>query len=452
MKTCRIEDDLKLFSKRDMVMLIIPLIVEQTFTSLMGMADTLMVSGISESALSGISCVDTVNVLVLMLLESFGVGGNVLCSQYMGRRDESSVKSVVMQLVIFELIVSTGIALLFFCGAGTLLGCLFAAADGEVFRLSRLYFRITILSYPFLGLYCASAALYRSIGNSKLPVTVVTIGNLMNIGLNALLIYGFGMGVAGAGWATLVSRVFCAGAMLFMQSKKGSVISLESLRGFRFRRAVLGGIIGIGAPGAIENGMFQFGKIVVQGIVVTLGTTVIAAQAMITQIETLISRPALAIAAGMLTITGQYIGAGRPDIAEKYAADLSVLGGLCCLVTGAVTQVFVYPVCSLTALSAEATELVFRILLFIAVCKVFLWAGAFSLNYCLKAAGDVRYPMYATTISMWVFRVLLGFLLCRFANLSLWGVWIAWITDWCVRNIFFIRRFRRGDWKKLKLV
>ena len=440
-----------LFTRRALVMLIIPLMIEQTLTALMGVADTLMVSTVGEASISGVTCVDSVNSLLLFVFESFGLGGSVLCAQYIGRKDHDAVRGVVRQLMTFLPIVAITVTGLCFVFARQILRLLYSAMEADVFAEAIVYFRITLFSCPFLALYSAGAALYRACGNSKLPVSVIAAGNILNIIGNAILIFGFRMGAAGAAWSTLFSRIFSCVILLTLQYRSDSAITLRGMMQVPFSWAKSIRILRIGLPTAMENGMFQLGKVIMQTIVVTLGTSVIAAQSLLTQFETLSSRPAMAVRIALLTVVGQYLGAGRPDLARKFTDHFMNIARVCCFVTGLFCVLICRPLCSVTALTPEAAKMVFDVLLFLAIIKVFLWPPSFMLMYCLKAAGDVKYPMWVSILSMWTFRVAGALVLTRFFHMGLWGVWAAWVCDWIARSILYTRRYRQGQWEHIRL-
>ena len=440
-----------LFSRRGLWKLIFPLMIEQTLTALMGVADTLMVSAVGEASISGVTCVDQVNSLILFVFESFSVGGGVLCAQYVGRRDRDAVRCVVRQLMTLVPVVAVAVTALCAAFASPLLKLLYASMEADVFAEALIYFRITLLSCPFLALYTAGAALYRACGEPKLPVAVIGVGNVLNIIGNAILIFGFHMGAEGAAWSTLFSRVFSCAALLILQARPGSDISLQGIGGVRLSRRETLRIVKIGLPTALENGMFQLGKVLMQAIVVTLGTSVIAAQSMLTQFETLSSRPSMAVRVALLTVAGQYIGAGRPDLARRFTDYFMDLARICCLLTGLLCLAITRPLCSLTALTPEATDMVFEVMAFLAVVKVILWPPSFMLMYTLKAAGDVKVPMWISIGSMWIFRVGGALILPRVFHLGLWGVWLAWVCDWIVRSILYTSRYRQGKWEKIRL-
>lgn len=436
----------ELFTKRDLRRFIIPLILERTLAALMGMADTLMVANLGDAAISGVACVDTLNLLLLYVFEAIAMGGNVVCAQYIGRGELRSANNTARQLMFAVLVAGAALAAPCFSCAEPVLRTLYPSAEADVLNNGRIYLAVTALSYPFLALYTASAALYRATGNSKLPVIVIMIGNALNVIGNALFIFAMGMGVFGAALATLLSRIFCCAVLLIFQVRPGSIVSLKGEDGFRPNIRDILRIMRIGIPTAVENSMFQFGKIIIQGTVIALGTAMAAAQAIIVQIEVVSLHPSLAVGSALLTIAGQYLGAGRPMAARRQTIRLTLLSQAFCAVLCAITIAVTPGLSKLAGLSAEGVELAWSIMLFICVFRTLVWPAAFTLPNCLRAAGDVSFTMSVSVASMWLFRVFLSFILCRTTDLGLWGIWIGWISDWTVRALLFSLRFARGKW------
>ena len=437
--------DIMLFSKNQMRALLVPLIIEQVLTGLMGVADTLMVSNVGEAAISGVSLVDSLNLLFVYFFSALAAGGTIVCAQYIGRDDAADAKQAAHQVMLASLALGAFFGALLMLIRRPILQLIFGNVEASVMDAAVVYLLITAASYPFLALYSSSAALFRAVGDAKRPMLVAAAADVLNIAGNAVLIFVCGLGVAGAALSTLASRIVSAAVMLYLQTKPGPV-SLRGLRGLRPDFAMIRRILRVGLPNAVENGMFQFGRLVVQSTVSTLGTTAIAVQAIVVTLELFGSMPAQAVGTGLLTIAGQCIGAGKPDEARYYMRRLTrvsfwiILGGGVILCTAAPL------IMRLTALTAEGGALACHILWAVLTVKVLLWPKAFTLPNGMRAAGDVSYAMWVSTISMWVFRVAFSWFLCRFTGIGLWGVWIGWCTDWLVRNLCFRLRFRSGRW------
>ena len=433
------------FNKNQLRALLVPLIVEQVLTGLMGVADTLMVSNVGEAAISGVALVDSINLLFTYFFSALAAGGTIICAQYIGREDEPDANRAAHQVMLTSVSLALVFGVLIMVVRRPLLRVIFGNVEPAVMEAAVSYFLITAASYPFLAMYTSSAALFRAIGDANRPMLVAAGADLLNIAGNALLIFGLHMGVVGAALSTLASRVVSAGVMLYLQSKP-SPIALRNPRGLRPDFPMIRRILRVGLPSAVENGMFQFGRLAVQSTVSTLGTTAIAVQAIVVTLELFGSMPAQAIGTGLLTVTGQCLGRGRTEEAKHYIRLLTRISFLVVLSTGILISALAPLIMRLTALSEDGALLACRILWVVLTIKFLIWPKAFTLPNGLRAAGDVSYAMWVSTISMWVFRVGLSWWLCRYTAVGLWGVWIGWCTDWLVRNISYRLRFRGEKW------
>ena len=220
----------KLFDPASLRALLLPLLLEQFLAVSMGMADTIMVSSVGEAAISGVSLVDGVNTLILQVLAALATGGAVIASQYLGRRDTRNARRAASQLY-FTLIVSTSTAaLLVMALCRPMLRAVFGAIEEDVMRFAQTYFFVSAVSYPFMGIYNAGAALFRAQGNSRISMYASLVMNVINILGNALLIFGLHMGVLGAALATLIGRVFAAAWVTWQLERSENPMRIASLR------------------------------------------------------------------------------------------------------------------------------------------------------------------------------------------------------------------------------
>jgi putative MATE family efflux protein len=390
--------------------------------------------------------------LVVYFFSSLAAGGSIVCAQYIGRDEPENANKASRQVML----ASFGLSLVLCVALATLrrplLRLIFGSVEQAVMDAADVYFLVTALSYPFLGLYSTSAALFRATGDSKKPMYVAAYADGLNIVGNAILIFACHLGVLGAALATLASRIFSAAVMLRFQHRPGQIITLDQYATIRPDKAMIQRILRIGLPNAVENSMFQFGKLVVQSTVAVLGTTAMAAQAIVVTLEMFGSMPAMAIGTGLLTVAGQCMGRGRPDEARYYMRYFTKISTLVVLVTGLLLSGCTPFVVKFTALSEEGARLACQLTWFTCALKLFIWPVAFTLPNGLRAAGDVSYAMWVSTVSMWVFRVGMSWYLCRYTAVGLWGVWIGWCTDWLVRNIAFMIRFKSNKWVRYSVL
>lgn len=441
-----------LFTKRALFTLIWPLLLEQTLSVTMGMADTLMVAGVGEAAVSSVSLVDTLNVLIIQILSALATGGAVIASQYLGRRDTENACRSAAQLYSVLGISTVVVSIVCMLLSRPILRGVFGSIDEDVMRFAQQYFLISAVSYPFIGLYNGGAALFRAQGNSRISMLASLVMNVINIAGNALLIYGFGMGVIGAALATLIGRVFAAVFILWQNQNLSNPLRVQELADLKPRSQPIRQILSLGIPSGLENGMFQIGKLCVSSLTSTLGTSAIAANAVANSVSTLANIPGNTMSLAMIPVIGQCLGAGDKKQAKHYSVTLLgiAIGGLA--IANALVFVLMPEIVTWFNLSAEASVLCTTVVHMFNVASVFFWATSFTLPNALRAGGDAKYTMTVSIISMWLFRVILSYVFVLQFQLGLAGVWLGMFCDWVFRSICFLIRFVHGKWMNHKVI
>ena len=441
-----------LFPRRALWMLLIPLIIEQMLNSLMGMVDTLMVSRVGAEAISAVSLVDSINNLVLQVFAAMAAGAAIICSQYLGRKDEKGCNDAAKQIVLTVVVISSVIMIIGVGFRKPLLHLIFGSVEEAVMTNAQIYFLITALSYPFIALFQAGAAFYRACGNSKFTMKTALIANVANIVGNTLFIFVLQMGAAGAAVSTLISRALCAFVVFYALRKPGYAIQLKNYFSIRPDLNLIVKILAIGVPLGIENGMFQFGKLAIQSTVSSLGTAAIAAQAMTIIFENVNGMAAVGIGIGLMTVVGQSIGAGRQEEAKYYIVKLASYAEVAMIISCILVYIAARPVTVLAGMSEESTALCMQMILAITIVKPLLWVPSFTPPNGLRAAGDVRFSMITATLTMWLCRVALSIFLMRVVKTGPIGVWYGMFADWGVRGVIFTIRFVRGKWLRFKVI
>ena len=441
-----------LFTKRALFTLIWPLLLEQTLSVTMGMADTLMVAGVGEAAVSSVSLVDTLNVLIIQILSALATGGAVIASQYLGRLDTENACRSAAQLYSVLGISTVVVGIVCMLLSRPILRGVFGSIDEDVMRFAQQYFLISAVSYPFIGLYNGGAALFRAQGNSRISMLASLVMNVINIAGNALLIYGFGMGVIGAALATLIGRVFAAVFILWQNQNLSNPLRVQELADLKPRSQPIRQILSLGIPSGLENGMFQIGKLCVSSLTSTLGTSAIAANAVANSVSTLANIPGNTMSLAMIPVIGQCLGAGDKKQAKHYSVTLLgiAIGGLA--IANALVFVLMPEIVTWFNLSAEASVLCTTVVHMFNVASVFFWATSFTLPNALRAGGDAKYTMTVSIISMWLFRVILSYVFVLQFQLGLAGVWLGMFCDWVFRSICFLIRFVHGKWMNHKVI
>lgn len=441
-----------LYPTKTMFALLVPIVIEQFLNSFMGMMDTMMVSNVSSEAISAVSLVDSINNLIIQVFAAMASGAAIICSQYLGSGKLNTSNKAARQVVLTVLTISLSLTLFGLTLRKPLLSLIFGQIEEGVMAQAQIYFLITVLSYPFLALFNAGAAFFRAGGNSRFPMKVSVISNFINIFGNALLIFGLHKGVAGAALATLVSRVFSAVVIFAFLRKPGQAIVVRDYFSIRPDMSLIWKILAIGIPSGIENGMFQFGKLAIQSTVSTMGTQAIAAQAMANIMESVNGIAGVGAGIGLMTMVGQAMGAGRKEEAKYYIVKCTQLGLAGILISCLFVLGICKPITWLAGMEPVSAQLCFEMVAAITIAKPMFWAFSFIPAYGMRAAGDVRFSMITSTVTMWCLRVALCVFLVKVFQMGPMAVWYGMFTDWAVRGVVFFCRFRSGRWMKQTLV
>ena len=444
------------FSRRALIALILPLIAEQFLAVLVGMADTAMVSAVGDSAVAAVSTVDTLNVLFINLFSAMSAGGAVVAAQYLGHGDKPNACAAAKQLMLSTVALAMLVTAVIVSFHRPIMGLMDDGRDAATLNQSYTYLLITAFSYPFLGIYNGGVGLLRAMGNSKASMYTSIAMNIINIGGNALLINVFGLGVAGAGISTLISRMVSALVILRILFNDTMPIHLDSpLREkgyFRFDFAMIRRIFRVGVPNGLENSLFQVGKVLIMGIITTFPTAIRAANGICNSVSSVVNIPGSAIGLAAITVIGQLIGADKKEEAKRYGKKLIRLMYLVEFPLNFLLIFFAEPVVRLFSLSEAGIPVAVQIERMYAVCSILTWVPSFGLPNILRAAGDVRFTMAVSMVSMLALRLGASYLLVYGFGLSLLGVWMAMHLDWIARGVCFIVRFSGNKWLEKKVI
>lgn len=441
------------FSNLDLRRLIVPLVIEQLLAITVGLADSLMVASVGEAAVSAVSLVDAVNVLLVSMFSALATGGAVVAGQYMGRREMEKANRAGAQLLLFMVECAVGITVLLYCIRPFVLHVVFGQIEADVANYANTYYLIVEASTIFLAIYNAGAALFRVMGNSQISMWVSLGMNLINVVGNAVLIFGFNRGVEGVAIPTLVSRAVAAVAMVVLLKKPSLPLHLPEKFSFRHEKAIIKNILLLGVPNGVEGSMFQLGKLLLLSVVSAFGTASVAANAIANTIASFQILTPQSIGLGMVTVVSRCVGAGEFDSARTYTRKLMRWGYVSMLLTNLLIFAALPLVLRLYSLSAEATDYARILLLAHGGIGILIWPVAFQLPQTLRAAGDTRFTMLVSTASMWAFRVVLGVIMARTFQLGVLGMWGAMFVDWIGRSVVFVIRYRGHRWetKALKI-
>jgi putative MATE family efflux protein len=448
MESCNMSEQPKqyLFSNQALFKLIFPLFIEQLLAVAVGLADSLMVASVGEAAVSAVSLVDNINVLLINVFSALATGGAVVAGQFIGHGDTKKAARSGEQLVVFVTLISLVVMVIMYLGKPFILHVVFGKIEPDVMDYADRYLMIVNASIPFLALYNSGAALFRAQGNSKVSMKTSLLMNGINIVGNAILVFGFRFGVEGVAIPTLVSRMTAAIVIILLLRNQELAIHISKPFHYRFDGKMVKRILGIGIPNGIENSMFQLGKIVLLSLISTFGTTAIAANAVSNTIAGIEILPGQAIGLAMTTVVSQCVGADDFVQVRYYTKKLMKYAISAMAVLNILILILLPFLMNIYHLSAETTRVTEQILLLHGIMAIFIWPFSFTLPSTLRAASDVRFTMFVGICSMWFCRIILGFFFGKTLGLGVFGTWVAMIVDWCVRSIFFVKRYLGNKW------
>ncbi|MBQ3865048.1 MAG: MATE family efflux transporter [Clostridia bacterium] len=441
-----------LFSRKDLTRLIIPLIFEQFMAVSIGIVATLLVSRAGEAAVSGISLVESINTLLIQVFSALATGGAVVCSQYLGKNDLESARLSARQLYYSVFSVSLFIMLVTLLLRDQLIRWIFGTLDEDVFRAAQIFFTLSAISYPFLGIYNAGAAVFRAMGNTKVSLLVSLVMNIVNLAVGYLLIIVLRLDVLGAGFATLLARLSGALTISLFLLSTGNPIHIRGIFRFSIDWSIIKRILGIGIPSGVENGLFQVGKVLVTSLVSSFGTASIAAYAIANNVSNFVYVPSGSLGLAMITVVGRCMGAEDVKEARRYTLKLAAIAYAGITLTAALSYILDTQILSWYAMTDETNALALVMIHMYAIFSALFHVPSFCLPNALRAAGDVRFTMTVSILTMWLVRVSLSYILSLWLHMGVIGVWLAMCLEWIVRGIIFVTRFLGNRWHQHKVI
>lgn len=435
------------FSNRELVTLIAPLIVEQFFAITVGLADSLMVATVGDAAISAVSLVDSISNLMIYIFSAMAAGGAAVAGQYIGRREKENANNAGQHLVALLGVTSVCFAALLYLFKTLILTTVFGQIDADVMAATNKYYTIVMASIPGIALYNGGAAIFRTMGRSDVSLKVSLLMNGINVGGNALLIFGFHMDVAGVAIPTLVSRTVAAVVILALLFNEKLPLHLSNLRAFEYKPRLLKNILYISIPSGVENGMFHLGRLILFSLISTFGTASIVANAIGNTLGNFHCFAGQALNLGLTTVISQCVGAGDYDGARYYMRKLTKAGYALMAAVNLGIIAMLPLIMRVYDVSPEGERLAVIVALIHGIAAIFLWMPSFSFPTFLRAAGDARFTMVASMLTMWLCRVFFAYIFGKLMGYGVVGVWVAHsILDWTVRSIVFFSRYRSGKW------
>lgn len=435
-----------MYSRKELLRLFIPAFVEMFLSTAIGVVNTMMVSGVGDFAVSGVSIVDSINFVAMNVFMAVSTGATVVIAQKLGSGDKSDATKTAAQSITTVALLATLTGLGLFVFGEQIINFLFGNAEQAVKAAAKTYLICSAISYPFLGTFNIFTGILRANNNFRASMIAAIASNVVNISVGALCIFYFNLGVLGAGIGLICARLI--GSLMLSIPLFGNH-DLNILKAsYRITFKILKPVLYIGVPAGLDSLVFNGGKLLVQTLVTSLGTASLAANSIASSMNTIINIPGSAISIVAITVIGHYAGAGSREELKKMINKLTLysmvlLGGVSLAFLPFATQFL-----KLYSPTEDVLQMALHITYLTLACMPIFWSAAFIVPSCLRSTGDVVYVTVISILSMWIVRVLGGYLFIRYTGLGLMGIWIAWCLDWVTRGVPFYGRVLSRKYEK----
>ena len=441
-----------LYSNKALFYLFIPLLVEYALEFFVGLADSIMVASLGEAAISGVSLVDFLMQLLIFSFSALATGGAVVAGQYLGDKQVDKAQNSATQLVWFSTLVSAALMIIVIILRQFLIGILFGQIEADVWHNADMYLYIVALSIPFIAVYNAGAAIFRTTNDASLPMKIMLVCDVLNIMGNAFCIYYLGWDVRGVAIPTVISRVVAALAVLHFVVDENYKLHIKRTLRHRFDINILKKVLKVGIPYGIENGLFQLGRVLVLSLVSTFGTMAIAANSVGYAIGIFSVLPGFAINLGLTAIISRCVGANDYEQARYYNKKCLILVFISHIIINVVIFVILPVVLNIYSLSAQTAQMTTEMVIWHGIFAIIIWPLSFTIPATFRGAGDSKSVMCISLAVMFTCRIALSYVIADWMGIGVFGTWIAMFVDWYVRAGIYIYRYFSNKWTEYRVV
>lgn len=446
---------------KTIVLLAWPVLVEQIFTTLVSFADTAMVGSMGAGATAAVSISNSPIFLLNGIIMALGVGLTALVARAKGAGDDELVRKLMRHAVLMILYVGLPIAILTACLSRLI--PLWMGADVDILDTAAQYNLITSCGRGFMLASMVLNSAFRGYGDTKTPMILNVVMNIVNIIGNFLLIYptrtisvfgfsftmfGAGWGVAGAAAATAIGMTV-AGLMALrvaFNPDNPYHVSMREKGSFRLDKELTRQIVHISIPAMLERICMSSSGIFVTSSIATLGTVSIAANSLSLSAESLSYMPAFAFQTAITTLVGQALGADKPKLAEKFVRVTMIMGVIVMCFTGLGLYLFAAPIISVFTPDQEVIQMAAECLKLMGMIQM-PQVAAWIFSGVLRGAGDTTANFYISAATNWGIRTLFSILAIRTFGLDLYATYIVMVVEIWVRLFILYLRYRSGKWK-----
>ncbi len=434
---------------RRVLRLAVPSASEMLLGMLVGLVNTYLVGHLGSASLTAVGLGSQWAMAAMVLFSAVGTGATALTARMIGASDHAGASRVVGQALAIA--VACGLLSTLLLASFAEPAMLLMGAHGEAVTQGATYLRIISLVFPVSALMFVGNACLRGAGDTRTPLLVMAIVNVINVVIAWVLVEGIGpfpaLGVAGAAWGSAAGRL--AGGLLVLALLLGGRVGLR-LRWRGPDREMAWRILRVGLPASLDQLIFRLGMLVWVRMVASLGTVAYAAHQIALNGESISFMPGWGFAMAATTLVGQGLGAGDHVRAEKDAMFCFGIAAVFMSAMGIVFVVAAPQIIGLFTSEAEVVAMGSTPLRLIGVVQPLL-AAMMVFSGGLRGAGDTLTPMLVNGAAIWLLRVPLTLLATSWLGWGLTGVWLVMALDLTVRGVVLFWQFRGGRWKMVQV-
>ena len=432
--------------------LFLPLLAENAFATGFSLINSSMISSAGMSALSAVNLVDTYTTVIALFFQGIATGAGIVVAQYRGARNTQMQQRAANLSIVAVTAFALFLAVVSICFRNGVINLFFGGADEEVLEIARYYMLFSCISLPLYGFITAELGVLRGIGEGKIALVITMINSVVYVLGNVLFIVVLGLEIKGLLISITITRIVTSVACFVVKRKMHSTFAYRLKELFVMDFKLLKRIILFGFPVAFENLLFNGGRLVLQMILVPLGTNSIATYNIAYNIMAFSQIPNTAMSTTMFTVAGMCMGAGRPEDCKYIYRNVYKFNEVLYTVIAVIILALHTPITAAFHAEPDMYMDIFWCVLITMAAQIFFHTPSFMMANVMRAAGDVVFTTIISTASMWIFRVLGSYIFCFVFGWGIIGAYVAMSMDWMARAIIFPIRFRRGKWEKMKVI
>lgn len=425
--------------------LYLPVMLEQTLSTVSTMLGTMLVSGLGTAVSAGVGMVDQINFVFMNILTCIATGITAIVSQCVGRNDIKKAQDCANHSITISIYASIIISAFLMIFRTPLLNLLFGKAEQAVLDSAGVYLFFTSISLPFLALFNVFTGIRRATGDNLSPLIGAFLSNIFYVIITVFCIKVLKLGISSVGYGLLASRLISSGILYFYIYFKPRILKMPKPT-IKFSLKILKPVLDIAIPNSVDGVIFNGGKLLVQVFMSGMGTPALSANTICNSISNFIQLPGKTYQVTCVPTTGVAYGSGDMNRTKKVMLSQTFGANISQLIMNIIFYLFCGNIYLLYTKDAQVLEYSHNLINSFLILSPIFWATSFMTPSALRATGDAKFTMNISVISLIIFRIFFSWLLGVYLGYGIYGVWAGMYIDWVFRSAFYFTRIFSKKW------